>query len=265
MTPESAVANTFVNVTNHVNAARSLLAYQPWLIGTQSEWKASPFYKPAKPRRRLWTLNDEKLVARLYPTSIATRDIAGRLDRSIGSIRAKARQLKVRRPSRGKSSESGVPTSPNIQDLFTNQISPIDRIKSLFQTRGSRLSWSNEGIDMLADLWKRGFAASLIAKLVGTTPGAIQERAGRAGLPARYGLTLIDVNEKDDPLDYPIHPVIEAQIIPRLDKRTGKRWFVQPKDKRRFHHSRETRKRNARIDGNEADMDFAVSGAAGFN
>ncbi|MFC0512063.1 MULTISPECIES: hypothetical protein [Asaia] len=235
------------------------------MIGTLSEWKASPFYKPAKPQRRLWTLRDEEVVARLYPTPMPSRDIAKQLDRSIGSLRAKARQLGVRRPSRVNASAVARPSPTSSPDLFVNYVSPIERIKSLFQTRGSRLSWSNDGIDMLADLWKRGFAASLIADLIGTTPGAIQERAGRAGLPARYGLTLIETNEKHDPLDYPIHPVIDAQIIPRIDKRTGKRWFVQPKDKRRFHHSRETRMRNARIADNEVDMGSEYSDASGVN
>jgi len=103
-------------VTNHISTPRSLIAYQPWLIGTQSEWKASPFYKPVKPRRRLWTLHDEEIVVRLYPTTMPTRDIAEQLDRSIGSLRAKARQLGVRRPSRGKASDdAALPPPPHVR------------------------------------------------------------------------------------------------------------------------------------------------------
>jgi len=99
---------------------------------------------------------------------------------------------------------------------------------------------------MLADLWKRALSASLIAEMIGTTPGAVLERARRAGLPGRYGVALIETNEKHDPLDYPICQAISAQMIPKLDKETGKPWFVKPRDVRRWHASEDTRKRIAR-------------------
>jgi len=233
-------------VTNHFTAERSSLAYRTWLYPTQEDWKTSPSYKPSKPYRRLWTLKDEETVQLLYPTGMPTREIADRLGRSIGSLRAKARQLGVRRPPRGKIATNAIPP-PAFPDLFVNKVSPLKHIKSLFQTRGSRLSWSNDGLDMLAELWKRSFTASLIATLIGATPGAVRERANRAGLPPRHGITLIDTVAFADPLDHPVCHAIADQIVAKEDTDNGRRWFVQKKDKRRIHYSKDRAKRIARL------------------
>ncbi|WP_264816399.1 hypothetical protein, partial [Asaia krungthepensis] len=136
---------------------------------------------------------------------------------------------------------------PAFHGLFVNRVSPLEQIKSLFQTRGSRLSWSNDGLDMLAELWKRSFTASLIATLIGATPGAVRERANRAGLPPRHGITLIDAVEFADPLDHPVCHAISDQIVAKEDTDNGRRWFVQKKDKRRVHYSKDRAKRIARF------------------
>lgn len=115
----TASAATFSMVTNHFIAERSSLAYRTWLYPTQGEWRASPSYKPSKPYRRLWTLKEEETVQLLYPSGMATQEIADQLGRSISSVRAKARQLGVRRPLRGKAVTDAVsPPPPRISRLI---------------------------------------------------------------------------------------------------------------------------------------------------
>ena len=267
MLAEIAPAASFSLVTNDASVKRSLLAYQPWLYPNREEWRASASYKPVPPRRRLWTMKDELTVQRSYPTEMPVRDLAVALGRSIGSIRAKARQLGVRRRPRGKPHKatelSGNSLEGAASDLFVDIVSPLDRIKSLFQTRGSRISWSDAGIDMLGDLWQRGFGAAAIAKLVGTSKQAIHERARRAGLPARHGLPLVEVIVGVDPLSYPVNPVIAGMVYPQKDKVTGKRFFCHPKDKARIRFSEDTRKRLARNLDQIDDMSFSFAGVAG--
>jgi len=234
-------------VTNNFTAERTQLAYQTWLYQTEDEWKASPSYIPSRTRRRLWTLADEKTVQLLYPTKMPSHEIADKLGRSVGSVRAKARQLGVRRPLRGKSARGALTGTPTLTNLLVERACPFDQIRSLFQTRGSRLSWSNDSLDMLAELWKRSFTASLIATLIGTTPGAVRERANRAGLPPRHGITLINAVEFPSPLDHPICHAIADQIVVKEDSDNGMRWFVQKKDKRRLHYSKDRAKRIARF------------------
>lgn len=264
-----ASAAAFSMVTKDASVKRSLLAYQRWLYPTQGDWRASEDYKPAPSRRRLWTIKDEATVKLSYPTKTPVRDIAARLGRSIGAVRAKARQLSVRRRPIGDCASMDVQQPEDTQvagpDLFSVIISPLEHIKSLFQTRGSRISWSNAGIDMLAELWQRGFAASAIAQFVGTSAQAIHERARRAGLPARHGLPLIETLNGFDPLSYPVNSVIAGMIHPQKDKITGKRFFCHPRDKARIRFSEDTRKRLARAQDRDDDMSYSCVDGVGFH
>ncbi|GEL54862.1 hypothetical protein ABO01nite_28690 [Asaia bogorensis NBRC 16594] len=83
--------------------ARAPKKRDPYVFETLAEWKASPFYRPApKPRaRRLWSREEELLVADRYPTETPVRDIAPVVGRTIGAIRAKARKLGFFRPKKG--------------------------------------------------------------------------------------------------------------------------------------------------------------------
>lgn len=264
-----ASATSFTMVTNDTSVKRALLAYETWLYPTQGEWRASSSYKPKQSRRRLWTLDDERTVKLSYPTKTPVKEIATQLGRSIGSIRAKARQLGVRRRPVGISEpveyRSADTAKVSEADLFANIVSPLDHIRSLFKTRGSRISWSDAGIDMLGELWQRGFGAAAIASLIGTSKQAIHERARRAGLPARHGLPLLETLEGADPLSYPVNPIIAGMIHPQKDKVTGKRFFCHPKDKARIRFSEDTRKRLARSRDRDDELSFSIADVTGFH
>lgn len=162
---------------------------------------------------RKWQAYDEALLKRRFVTHEPVRTIAFVLDRSVGSVRSKARRLGLRRPPRGV---------------------PQSRPFLLTPLGGRQTVWSDERVERLVRLWVANFHHTTISLVLGVPERAAVSKANRISLPPRFGLTLSRDLEQARRVDFEAAPIPKEIKIPGGRKVIGKlcnltgNWFYAP-------------------------------------
>ena len=140
----------------------------------------------AKPRR-LWSDAEADSLRQRYVTSEPVRCLAEDLDRSTGSVYAKARRLQLRRP---KTAVSSVLTSPVLcpSTIVVSSLAPSEprqRVRS--HINGVRQVWFDDVNERTERLWIAGFHPETIASVLGPgfTSASVSTKAHRLGYPRR--------------------------------------------------------------------------------
>ena len=173
---------------------------------------------PLRAPARGWGWDDISYLVATYPKATRVREIATILGRTLSSVRGKARRLGMRRPLRGRARKS-----------YLHALVP--------RSASGRAIWNSVAIENLAALWRRLYAPTCIARMLGLTPGAVSEAARRAGLPERAGLPLIMECRSGDPMAAPENAVISGQMIRKTCSITRRPFYVRPQDRKRVHFS----------------------------
>ena len=112
-----------------------------------------------------------------------------------------------------------------------------DYFSAVQRTASGRLIWDGTAIDLLADLWKRLFSVTCIARMLGLKRSAVSEAARRVGLPDRAGLPLEHSIPQGSPQDAPVNETVAGQLIRKICRITGRPFFVRPREARKIHYS----------------------------
>lgn len=193
-----------------------------------------------RPQQRFWMSRDEAILERYYPSSTPVREISEALDRSVSSVRAKARQLGLKRPSRSLTTARAV----NVQESLPALLPEVelqeqsDRFR-MPKTRSGRAIWTVEAKDYLAELWKRLFSAVAIAEHLGLRTCRVSMAANRMGLPQRYGVSLLHSVPEVEPLAVPINATVAGAMFPKFCLKAKTRFFVHPSRRRSTHLSQQ--------------------------
>ncbi|CDG41022.1 hypothetical protein ASAP_2977 [Asaia bogorensis] len=244
----------------------------PNLFGTLAEWKASPFYRPAPKlrARRLWSREEELLVADRYPSETPVRDIAPVVGRTIGAIRAKARKLGFFRPKKGLDKNLLLtPPPPRRSDLTPTWSAdldfltvPLSQWKAVIpRDSAGRPLWYNNLIDALRGVWCRSIASATIAEIFGVSRASIWAAADSRNLPRRTDHASRGRGMTGKALDaliaYDEIPELARNALPRIDSNLAPgrdRYFQDAaRSMRGAREAIRRRKRSQRITGGGLD------------
>ena len=169
-----------------------------------------------RPPRRSWENAEVETLRLRYPAPTSTTaDIAADLNRSVGSVRAKARRLGLRRPPRRKApgSEGGLcaartgavfgrlsrtllaaptplPVMPAPVAPAPVVPAPAKRAFRLTALGGREEVWDRARAEGLAQLWDEKFHHSTIGEALGVSARAVSVKAHRMSLPSRGKMPL---------------------------------------------------------------------------
>ena len=174
----------------------------------------------ARPNRRYWMWRDIKILEDHYPSATPVKELAQALDRSIGSIRAKARQLGLRRMFRYPSQ---IPEKVvDAQRLrLRRDLAGLNRDRSglLNKTVSGRVIWTDEVVKYVGELWMRLYSPAAIGAILGLDGGVISTLANRVELPRRTQqqgrpVEFLEGVPAADPLEAPICVSVKSMMEP---------------------------------------------------
>jgi hypothetical protein len=163
---------------------------------------------------------DVTILERHYPTATPVKDIAQALDRSVSSLRAKARQLGLRRQFR-HAAQAPLKLIQAQRRKLKRDFAGVghDRSTRVSTTPSGRVIWSDELLLYLGELWKRLYSPAAIGGIFGLDPRLVSTAANRVELPKRTennrgGKEFLDIVPARDPLEAPVCKSIADMMEP---------------------------------------------------
>lgn len=195
----------------------------------------------ARPNRRFWMWRDIRILQDHYPSATPVVELALALGRSVGSIRAKARQLDLRRPFRHPRQIPETVLDAQRQRLERDLVAREREAAALGSTLlvqvnktvGGRVIWTDDLVRFVGDLWKRLYSPAAIGGILRLNAGIISTLAHRIELPRRTKDGPVDFLEsvpEGGPLAAPVCQSIERMMEPIRCIDTGRLFYRRPGD-----------------------------------